>query len=403
MNSLAPISSGDRIEIIDIIRGFAILGIFLVNMGDFHSPWLYLEVGKLWTSPIDIGADIFVDIFAQSSFYTLFSFLFGFGMVIIKERMTALNYSFYKLFLRRMFWLLVFGLIHAFLIWHGDILISYAGIGLLLLIFHKAKPRTLLIFAFSIIAFSVFIIGRRLLLIELSYPYEISRYYPEMVEKSLYVYGSGSYLEITSQRITDWLAVSGGNGFLYLTAAILPMFLLGAFAAKKKIFENLEENYYFIKNVWLGSLIVGFGFKLMPYIIGQGITVDYLQGAIGGPATAIFYASSIILMSRKAFWQRKLRFFAAVGRLSLSNYLFQSIVGTLIFYSYGLGLYGKVSPFFGLLLVAGIYTIQVLLSKWWIARFRIGPVEWLWRSLTYGSRQKFRRVRDDNSRLREVN
>jgi len=128
MNSLAPISSGDRIEIIDIIRGFAILGIFLVNMGDFHSPWLYLEVGKLWTSPIDIGADIFVDIFAQSSFYTLFSFLFGFGMVIIKERMTALNYSFYKLFLRRMFWLLVFGLIHAFLIWHGDILISYAGI-----------------------------------------------------------------------------------------------------------------------------------------------------------------------------------------------------------------------------------------------------------------------------------
>lgn len=390
MERLTPINSSERIEVIDIIRGFAILGIFVVNMEDFRAPWLYLEIGTLWDSTIDIGAQIFVDIFAQSSFYTLFSFLFGFGMMIFKERTIQRNRSFFFMNTKRIFWLLIIGIVHAFLVWHGDILISYAGVGIILYFFHMVKPRTLLIWSFSIITVSSYLIARLLNFIDINTQQNISRYNAELVAISINTYSNGSFIDITRQRVFDWLNVNGGDGFIYLAVAILPMFLLGAYVAKKKLFNNIEENLQFIKNVWLSSLIIGFAFKLMPYIIGHGLAIDYLQDSIGGPATALFYATSIILLNRREFWHRKLNFFAAVGRLSLSNYLFQSFAGTMIFYSYGLGLYGKVSPIQGLFLVAVIFFIQVLLSNWWVNRYRIGPMEWLWRSLTYGSIQKFK-------------
>ncbi len=385
MEPLLPISNKERIDSIDIIRGLAIFGIFLVNMLDFSSPWQYLEPGILWPNKIDVLTEYFIDIFAQASFYTLFSFLFGFGMIIFKDRAVAKGYNFVPLFSRRLFILLIIGMIHAFLIWHGDILISYALIGFILLLFHDTKAKALLIWALMLIIIPTIILGGLYFVYDLS-TNNLNIYNNvdmALVGKTIEIYSSGSYSEITIQRFNDWKNVNLGFGTIYITLILLPMFLLGAYFAKKRYFHNVEENLLIIKRIWISMFIIGFFFKILPYIVNGSYTIDFLQDQIGGPATSLFYATTIILLVRYDKWKEILIPFSYVGRLSLSNYLFQSILCTTIFYGYGFGLYGRVSPFIGLLLTISIFIIQVLLSKYWLAKFTTGPVEWIWRSLTY--------------------
>lgn len=390
MEKLTPITVQERLVVIDVIRGFALLGILLVNMQDFSSPWLYIEPSQLWNSSLDRYTDIFIDIFAQASFYTLFSFLFGFGMVIFKERSEAKGYSFLSLFSRRLFILLIFGVIHAFLIWHGDILISYALIGFILLLFHKTDANTMFKWAIALILIPSLLMGGLLLWQEFQYPSLFSGYNVEMVNQSLQVYSSGTYFEITKQRINDWYYVNNPLNYIFLVLILLPMFLLGAFFAKKRWFH--EPNVYNreLRIVWLVSFSIAVIFKLLPYL-GNGMEgLFYMQDSIGGPASAIFYATSIVLLFQKNWWRTKLISFSYVGRLSLSNYLLQSLIGTFIFYGYGLGFYGQLRPFYGVLLTIAIYILQIQLSKIWLRNYKIGPAEWLWRSLTYKSKQKIK-------------
>ena len=399
METISPLAEKERIKAVDTLRGFAILGIFLVNMQDFSSPWLYLGIGDLWKSKIDIGTQIFIDIFAQANFYTLFSMLFGFGMIIFKERINKKGLNFIPMYTRRLFVLLIFGIIHAFLIWHGDILISYALVGFLLILFHKAGNKTLLSWAFALIIFPALLISVSLFA---NNGGVYSRFNQTMVNKSIEVYGSGTFLEITAQRINDWSYVNwqNGLGLVILSLILLPMFLFGAYIAKKRWFHDVEQHLNTIKKVWLLSLVIAIIFKSLPYLYEQKGALFQIQDLIGGPATAIFYATSIILLMRYKWWNHKLSYLGYVGRLSLSNYLFQSLVSTTLFYGYGFGLYGKVSPFYGSLIVIIIFTIQIILSKLWLSKFIIGPAEWVWRSLTYMKVQQFKRV--NNSLKNEI-
>jgi uncharacterized protein len=387
---LAPIQGNERIQSIDIIRGLAILGIFLVNMPAFNSPVLYMKP-DWWTGRLDQWTEHFINIFAQASFYTMFSFLFGFGIMIFKERAIEKGFSFPKLFSRRLLVLLILGGIHAFLIWHGDILITYAIIGFIFFLFHKAKPITLFVWSLVLLIIPTLLMVGLLLLALLFDPSAASLPYDEkLAEQSIEVYSNGTFAEITSQRYQDWYAVNGPLNFPFLVVTLLPMYLLGALVAKVKWFSRVEDHIKGIKVVWLITLIIGFPFKLLPYLVEQNLVTEFIQDAIGGPAIALFYITSIVLLSRKTFWKTILSPLSYVGRLSLSNYLFQSIFCTLLFYSYGLGFYGEVSPFVGLLLTSVIFCVQIVLSRLWVKRFRFGPVEWLWRTLTYGKKQPFK-------------
>lgn len=391
---LTPISDKDRLHAIDMMRGFAIFGIFLVNIMAFISPWIYLEPGSWWTSPLDRATEIVIDLFAQASFYTLFSFLFGFGAVMIQERAIAKGQDFAPLFARRLFILLIIGIIHAFLIWHGDILMAYASIGFLLLLFHKRKPKTLFVWALCLILIPTLLFGGFFTFLSLVVPDEFSTdpFQNELVQQSLEVYSSGSYVEITKQRVADWsyVNIAYGMGLFFQVLTLLPMFLLGMFFAKKKWLHNVNESTTILKRWWLGALIVMVAFKGLPYLSQSNFGLQYIQDSLGGPAAAIFYATSIALLSRFQRASKSMRPLAYVGKMSLSNYLLQSIVSTLIFYGYGLGLYGKVSLFQGIFYVMIFYLLQVLLSKWWMTHFRFGPVEWVWRTLTYGIKQPFK-------------
>jgi uncharacterized protein len=392
--ALHPILPNERIITLDIIRGFAIFGIFLVNMLDFHSPWQYVNMAEWWPLPADRATEIFINIFAQASFYTLFSFLFGYGLMILKERAELKGYTARGLFFRRLLALLGIGVVHAFLIWSGDILISYAIIGVIFFLFLHTKPKTKLVWGIVLIGVPTLLVAGLLFLVSLLDPENMSKgfYDLDKAHDALEAYGSGNYADIFSQRIQDWWDINNFANFPFLILALLPMFLLGAYASQIKILEQVESKLISLKKVCLWTGVFGFTIKIFPYMVNpDNISLLYIQDSLGGPLLAIFYFTGITLLCRHRAVTQFLKPLSFVGRLSLSNYLFQSIVCTLIFYNYGLGLYGEVRPIYGLGLNIVIFALQIYLSKRWLQSFQFGPAEWVWRFFTYGKRQPLRR------------
>ncbi|UQD51371.1 DUF418 domain-containing protein [Bacillus methanolicus] len=382
----------ERILSLDIIRGFAILGIFLVNMISFHSPILYIDPLKWWRDSLSKAVYMFIDIFAQASFYPLFSMLFGYGLVIMMERSQKKRVNFYVIVVRRLFLLFLIGVIHAFFIWHGDILINYAILGFIMLLFLKLPPRSLMItgtllYVIPNIFLTLFIsIGMLFAPRE-----EWNRHDEHSAAASIEVYSHGSYTEITEQRVRDWYMVNNLESFFMMLTAILPLFMLGAGTAKLKWLENPERHKKWLLFIMVAAGITGLILKGLPYLFGTNIAIDYIQDTFGGPLLSIAYGLSIALLVNRKRAALFLSSIAAVGRMSLSNYLFQSICSTFIFYSYGLGYYGKISLFEGTILALAIFVVQAAVSYIWMKHFYYGPMEWLWRSFTYLSLPKWKR------------
>lgn len=410
MEDIKPIQHQERIQTLDILRGFAILGIFIVNMGMINSPYIYLYGSniQMWTGAWDQITDAFIILFAQGKFYTLFSFLFGLGFILFMERAGQKVSRPGLLFLRRLIILFIIGVIHAYFLWYGDILMTYAVSGFLLFAFYRAKPRTLVIWAMALLSFYVLLVALSVGLVSLGEAVDPgmvekelqkqSEVYERGIESSTLAYREGSFSDIMSQRIKDLKEQIPSN--IMAIFLFFPLFLLGAYAGKKKIFQNIQQNIGFIRKVWLWGFIIGVSLNLLKYWSLQqmdGLNLSMYHNihaigmAIGDAALSLFYIASIVLLTQHQIWLKRLTPFAGVGRTAISNYLFQSIVCTTIFYSYGLGLYGKVGPLYGLILTFIIFIVQIFLSRIWLQSYEFGPVEWLWRSLTYGKWQPFRK------------
>jgi len=402
-----PVQAQERIEILDVIRGFALLGILIANMPLFSSPAQYFEIiGKdMWTGFGDTITSSFTSLFIQGKFYVMFSFLFGLGFALFYERAKAKTKKPIRLFYRRLFVLLLIGLVHAFFIWSGDILVAYALLGFLLPLFFNRKPATLLIWATAL--FCVFILLAALAFCLMGFIFSMNEGLPaditqstiaemeSMVESSLHIYGQGTFAEIMAQRTSDFLYAFGSllPGGIFM---MFPLFLLGLYVGKKAVLQNIEANLPLIKKTWRWSLAIGLTMSIVQFICRNQITDNFFSlfsstGAIytissllGGVGLCLFYMTSIVLLCQNTRWAQNLKPLAYMGRMSLSNYLFQSIVCTTIFYSYGLGLYGKVGPALGFVLTMVILTIQIFISTYWLKRYQFGPMEWVWRCLTYG-------------------
>ena len=383
---LMPVNEKERILSIDILRGFALLGIFLVNMPAFFNPIYYLNPQTYWSKGTDYNLHAFVDFFAQGSFYPLFAFLFGYGAMIIAERSGYKQLSFPLLFVRRLFILLVFGCIHAFLVWHGDILISYACTGFLFMLFYKCSGKTLIVSGLLIYIIPFGLLAWLFLLINQNILYNTSE-----VVTSIQVYSSESFLDITAQRMNDWLHANGPNNAWVLILNLLPIMLLGAGFAKQKWLIHVKEyKKQLICLMWIG-LLGGSAFKILPYIQGDTYGARFLQDQFGGPLLALFYMTSIVLLVENKIARKILKPLASVGRMSISHYLVQSIIFTSISYGYGLGYYGDISYTTGFIFVFIFYTIQVIVSHWWLSKYQYGPIEYIWRWVTYGEKPKLSR------------
>jgi uncharacterized protein len=389
-----PVLRQERIETIDILRGVAILGILIVNMGLFSRP-----------EGLFAGAtDRLIYFFAQEKFKALFSFLFGLGLAVQMMRAEERGAQFLPLYARRLGVLFLIGVAHFLLVWDGDILHDYALLGVVLLLFRRSSPKTLLVGAGALIAVP-------LLFFALTTAYSVTGHVnPQVKEWIAYengaeadetvadvsnTYSRGSYGEMVGVRASELprdMSPDTDDAF------VLAIFLLGLYAGRRRIFHDITANLPFIRRVQRWGLIIGVAgnaafalggsFDPSPTSVGQN--VGRLCLVLAAPALMLFYAATIILLTQREIWRRRLAALAAVGRTALSNYLLQSLICTTIFYGYGLALFGKVSPSLGLLLTITIFLIQIPVSVWWLGRFQFGPVEWLWRSLTYWQRQPMR-------------
>lgn len=382
-----------RILSLDIMRGIAIFGIFLVNMLSFHSPLLYIDPYSWWENPIDQAIYSLIDIFAQGSFYPLFSLLFGYGFMILRERTLQKGVSFLSLASRRLFCLMAIGIFHAVLIWHGDILINYAFLGFFVLMFMGWTAKGM-VFTGGLLWFIPNLLLSLLLFASASFvpANESALYNKAEAEQSVHIYQQGSILDIMEQRFEDWYLVNNPMNSIFMLFSILPFFLIGAGAAKWKLIERAKELKKPFGLAFFLFLILGLFIKLTPYVYGHNVWISYIQDAIGGPMLTIAYVLGIVLAAETKIGTKLFTSFAPVGKISMSNYLLQSILSTLIFYSYGLGFYNKISVVTGTILVILIYLLQIVLSHYWLKNHIYGPVEWLWRTITYKKIQPWKRT-----------
>lgn len=394
---LGPIAKSQRIGELDLIRGVALLGIIIANMPLFSYPYLYTNLlsEPWWTTVWDRAVQQLTYIFIDFKFITIFSFLFGLGFMIFLQRAEQKGRNRVWLYLKRLLVLMAIGLIHSYFIWFGDILFLYAFMGFFLIFFRNCRGKTLLIWSLGLLVIPAALLavltfagdGGWLGILPSIQTVE------ELIAESLVVYGQGTYGEIFEQRLVD-LAILQENS-LFLFPLTLSMFLLGAYTWKQGLFLNLAQHTTLIRQIRFWSLIIGIPFLILQVFLFKQFDlartgynfVHYIGIMVAGPAICLFYMSSLLLLARNKRWNEWLTPLQAVGRMALTNYILQSLICTFLFYSYGFGLYNQIGPALCFLISIGIFSLQVAGSNLWLKHFQFGPLEWIWRMLTYGKWQ----------------
>ncbi|MBK5427316.1 DUF418 domain-containing protein [Bacillus sp. TH30] len=387
-----------RVEFVDAIRGFALFGILLVNITLIQFGLFANEKPTYIFGKLDESANWFIQFFGTQNFISLFSFLFGLSIILLQKSIIAKGKKFFPTYIRRISILLLLGYIHGTFVWEGDILFAYGIVGIFLMMFINRKPKTLLIWASILLALIMFA----------SYQSEpTSNTFNDVapyIEKEHKVHETGSYMDHINFRLTenpfDYMGINGIFGLVILSIFALifmsPLFLLGMYVGKKGWLFEIDKHIPAVKKIWLITGIFSFTIKILTMFVKHPILIMLQDGFT--PVTMTFlYGCTIILLFHYKKSSRLLTYMANMGKMSVSNYLAQSIIATTIFYSYGFGLYGKIGYFFGILLTIGIYTIQLFVSTYWLQKYRMGPVEYVWRLGTYLERPRFKKGLDKAS------
>jgi uncharacterized protein len=403
-NEIGPVSLHDRIDVLDVLRGLAVGGILIGNMQWFSGYGFMPDILAAQAPFADRAAHFLVHFFVEGKFYSIFSFLFGFGFALQIARAEERGDANASLFKRRLAWLLVIGLLHAFLLWAGDILTIYALVGFVLLLFRRKTDAALLKWACGLMIVPI-----------LSYLLIFGLFNAFVPAESLARFGEGrlEFWQDAVRRVQQgrYLEIMTGFNLNYIVGRylglifdmrlpkILAMFLLGFYAFRRGFFQNPEAHQSFIRCVLIYGLALGLAGNLAfaalagkeavmpPTLAGIGGVVTY---AFAVPALALFFIALIVTLWQKAAWRAPLAVLAPVGRMALTNYVLQSIICVTIFYGYGFGRFGRIGALAGTLLALGIFVLQILISSLWLKYFAYGPLEWIWRQLTYRKRINLR-------------
>ena len=409
---LAPVGPAERIQLLDILRGLALLGIFLMNIEFFSRSMLDVSTGieSGLTTPSWL-ADAFVYAIVRGKFWTLFSLLFGMGFAVMLVRAQAAGKPFASLYLRRTVGLLLIGLAHGLFLWSGDILFSYAlaAFALLLLFRDTPVPR---LWKWGVVFYGL-LVALMLLAATAAIPAAAD---PDLAagaaasaaaetgpiailrDAESAAYATGTYADANAVRWMYFQHRLGNNALL--VPMVLGMFLVGAWLVRSGAMADPAAHRRLFVRLALWGGVLGLAVTLWSIAIDPDPTMDPAAPAaapmvamalhmLGSPLLALAYIGLVVLAWPSG--ARWLGVLAPAGRMALTNYLLQSLVGTLLFYGYGLGLWGDVSRAGQTLIVVVVFSLQVVASRWWLERFRFGPVEWLWRAFTYLQRPAMRR------------
>lgn len=428
MKPAGPVVLADRIFSLDALRGFAVLGILVMNVYAFAMPFIAygnpLMMGG--TEAHNIGTWFFTHIFFDQKFLSIFAMLFGAGVILMTDRAKARGARYGRIFFRRQFWLLVLGAVHGYLIWFGDILFTYAAIGMLVYFFRNRRPKTLVIVACFLLPIAMLMsYGMSYYMEEtqvkvaevttlqaeggeiseeqekLLKDWEASRAFmaptKEDLKKDLDAY-SKSYTEIIVFRAPTVASMQIFTTLTFGISRVLALMMIGMALMKLGILQGERSNQFYRK-LMLAGYLLGLPLSIFSavdlyshqfnplYLFRYGGIANYF----GSLLVAFGHIGLFMLIIKSGAMRGLIEKFTAVGRMALTNYLMHSVILTTVFYGYGFGLYGTIPRFWQMGFVAGVILLQLYFSSWWLGRYRFGPVEWLWRSLTYWKPQPMRR------------
>jgi len=402
---MEPTAARERIVLLDVLRGFAVFGMFTVNMTT-DLPWGF----TLREQPLDIADNtvmILIDLLTNGKFVTIFSFLFGVGFFLQLERARGRGVPFLATYLRRLVALFFIGALAYAAGLSTFILINYSAYGLVLLLFSRRSARFLLVAA--IVCVVIEVVAHRIEAVRDL----MSTEQPERIElvddrssaealaenKLDRVYREGSFKEIVSDRASRLLKY-GLSWKPYLgDVSYLGLMLLGCYVCRRGTLQDPAVRLKMARTAlpWLLSIgvagvVIFVGLHPRTNVDSELLKLigEFAFWPVGAPVLGLGYVAIITLVMEKEGCRRVLLPFAAVGRLALTNYLFHAFVIAAFTYQWGLGLYGEMGPFWGLMAVFAIFPLMIIASSWWIRRFQFGPIEWLWRTLTYGQLQPLR-------------
>ena len=396
-STLGPIPLLERIVALDVLRGLALLGILLMNIQSFAmitaaylNPTAYgnLEGVNLWVWSI-------CHLFADQKFLSIFSLLFGAGILLLTQRAESEGRRAGWLHFRRMFWLLLFGLCHAYLVWHSDILVSYAVCAVVVYFFRKIRPFWLMVWGLLAVGVPS--------LIFLAAGGSITYWPPQtlaemradwcptvqQVSSELGAY-RGEWSGQMAHRLTTAIEFQTFIFLIWTGWRAGGLMLIGMAFLKWGILTAQRSTRFYtvlaVAGCTLGFPLIGLG-VMRNFAANWSLNYSMFLGSQynywGSLLVAVAYVAMIMLIVRSGLLPWLQRGLAAVGRTALTNYLGQSLLCTLIFYGHGLGLFGQVERYQQLVIVIGIWAIEIAASILWLRRFQYGPMEWLWRSLTY--------------------
>lgn len=410
---MEPVAPSQRIVVLDVVRGVALFGILVVNFYHFFHPWNVPAVTAS-ASEADRLARFLIDFLFDSKFYPIFAFLFGAGMFLQMRRAAAADLPVTPFFARRMAVLAAFGFAHGILLWTGDILLVYAVGGFVMLLAVRRgssalarHPRATLYWALGLIAAPILMVGMGVGLLAMAHSVpslasgaaEMDRDYAKAIREGeaeaaeeMRTYSRGTYAQITGLRLRRYLATASRTGGVVLPMT-LGLFLLGWRAAWQDWFRDAAAQRRLVVWALPSGLALSFfaaasGFDAHHMSTGPLDARFFLQFVAhdaGGVVLSQAYVAGLALLFER--WRSLAAVLAAAGRMALTNYLMQSVIVTTVAYGYGGGWYGQVGTAAGLGWAIVLFAVQAIVSGIWLRRFRFGPAEWLWRSLTLGRGQ----------------
>lgn len=413
-NNISPVKTSERYVILDALRGFALLGICLANFPEF-SLYTFQKPDVIASMP-DAGIDRITHflqyLFIEGKFYTLFSLLFGIGFSIIIGNAEKKGANGLSIFHRRMIVLAVIGFFHLMFIWSGDILMLYALLGMLLPLFRHATDKQLLIVAALLLLVPVAIDGFAEVM-GISLSAKVVQIQKQYCDK----YG------ITTDNFGTWLrdAKSYEEVFQFLIQGavvrlqefidgnryfkVLGLFLVGFYIGRKRMYADLERYRILLKRTAIYGFIIGLPLSVLyawSCINGHplGTTVHTVIYTVSVYPLGFAYTAAICILYLNCRNSLLWRIFAAPGRMAMTNYIGQSVCGLILFYGIGFGLGAGVGFVQTELIATGVVVFQIIFCILWLRYFRFGPLEWIWRMLTYGKRLSIRnRINKSDSKL----
>ena len=410
MSSFAPVNVNERVILMDALRGLALLGIFIANIPGFN----FMAQGSepTYSTSFDHRFEFLETMLIEGKFYSIFSLLFGWGIAVQMQRREDKSLSPISFAVRRLVFMLVLGLAHIVFLWIGDIVAFYAMVGFVLLAMRKLKDRTLLIMAILLILSPILLYYLKMQFNWAKAPAGFLFDTGDQLTGKLTGISSNeeffkfaanmNYFEHIKLNIAGFFYRYGDLLFQSRPVKVLGMFILGYLLGRNGRYKTLLKDQRLLWILAIAGLVIGLTSNYFVAQIqhtnpsayytfkpdGLNKTIFY---AIGVAPLAIGYVALFFLFATTTLGKSVVRMLHYPGKMAFTNYIMQSLIATIFFMPFGFGMMGKLGTAYGFLFAFLVFVFQIFFSKIWLSNFQYGPVEWLWRSATYGKWQSMKK------------